>query len=199
MPSVRVITLHYGAAPYLSVSRRINERYCHKQGVDFVVVDREQRGRRDALWSKVTRAREQLDGCDLLVYLDADAVFVDHAAPIETLADLLPDERVMLIGEDDKPGIANTGVWALRNTHRARVLLDTWDTATDRDKTLRSRWPLDEGGFNEQVMPAHRADIELKPRRELDLVTGGFIQHPMGLTLSAKADALTAIAKRIGL
>ena len=197
--TLRVLTLHFGGAPYLAISRRINERYCRRHGLEFIVADRCERGKLDAVWSKVTRAREALAGCDTLLYLDADAVFVDHDAPIDALTSLLPPGRSMLIGEDFQANVANTGAWLVRNTPTGHQLLGAWDDAPNADPTLCTRWPLDEAGFNERVLPAYRAHIELKPRRELNLIDGPFIRHFCMQTISAKTDALAAIAKRMGL
>lgn len=196
---LRVLALHFGGAPYLAASRFVNAKYCASHGLDFVVADRLRQGKRDALWSKVTLAKRHLAGCDALLYLDGDAVFVDHERGPETLTVLLPIDRSMLIGEDFTPGVANTGTWLIRNDEAGRAILDTWEAAPTADKTLCSRWPLDEAGFNEQVMPAHRGSIELMPRRALDLVDGDFIKHPCGLAITAKTDFLTRIAERYGL
>lgn len=195
--TLRLLTLHFGGAPCLEASRFVNERYCRKQGIELVVAGRLQQGKRDALWSKVTRAREHLAGCDALLYLDGDAVIVDHERSPDFLLDAL-GARSMLIGEDFSPGVANTGVWLIRNNEAGRRILDAWDMAPAVDPTLCTRWPLDEAGFNEIVLPAHRSDIERKPRRELNFIDGDFVQHPCGLAITAKTEFLTRIAKRFG-
>ncbi len=198
--NLRAFSLHYGAAPYLSISRAINERYCARHGIRFDIVGpSENRGKRDKLWSKVSRAKDLLTDCDALLYLDADAVFVDHEKPPTELTDRLPSYLSMLIGEDDKPGVANTGAWLIRNSADGRSILDAWDNTPNRDPSLCRRWPLDEAGFNELVMPEFGEIIELKPRSELNLMDGEYVNHFCMVSTAAKTDALARIAKRLGL
>jgi len=182
---LRVLTLHYGDAPYLAASREINERYCRRHGLELVVagpLDDE----RHPLWSKVPRALEALRDCDALLYIDGDAVFVDHTRGPEFLLERLPPGRALLIGEDFTPGIANTGVWLVLNTLEGRAILDDWSRTPDSDPSLAFRWPVDEAGFNERILHRHGRAVELVPRSELDLVKGDFIRHHMAEPLRAK-------------
>lgn len=195
---LRVLTLHYGAAPYLAAARFVNAKYCARHGLEFVVADRLRQGKRDAIWSKVTQARTHLADCDALLYIDGDAVFVNHETPPEWLTVQLPPNRSMLIGEDFKSSVANTGAWLIRSDEAGRAILDTWEASPTDDPTLCTRWPLDEAGFNERVLPVHRQHIELKPRPGLNLIDGDFIRHPIGAATTAKTEMLTRIAKRFG-
>ena len=187
---LRVLTLHFGSDPYLAISREVNERYCRQHGIEFRVAEpKHHPDDRDPLWSKVTRAREALDDVDFLLYLDADAVFVDHARDPWWLAmRLRAGGRDMLIGEDFTPGQANTGVWLVRNTSATARLLEDWQTAPERDPSLVHRWPLDEAGFNEQVLAKHRDSIWLVPGPEF--VRGPFIRHHMAEPVTAKTRKL---------
>lgn len=189
---LRVLTLHFGSAEYLRLTRGINERYCAKWGLEFVVAEPEdQRSRRglDPIWSKVTAARRALEGCDSLLYLDGDAFLVDRELPPEALTERLPAEKSMLVGEE-RAGVANTGVWLVRNNDTGRAILDAWIATPRADPTLAHRWPLDEAGFNERVLPEFLSAIELPSRTSLDLRGGPFIRHLCMRTIAAKADAL---------
>ena len=134
---------------------------------------------------KVPAVLHALADADAVLYLDADAVFVDHERSPEWLLKRMHG-AAMLIGEDFKPGVANTGVWLVRNTPSAQEILRAWARTPERDATLFTRWPLDEAGFNEQVLAAYRADIELVPRAELNLVDGDFIRHHMSEPVASK-------------
>jgi len=182
---VRVLTLHFGGAPYLQVSRDINERYCRRYGLEFIVAPALNNGRHPA-WSKVARALGLLGDCDALLYIDGDAVFVDHARGPQVLTERLTPTRAMLVGEDFTRGVANTGVWLLRNSTEGHAILRDWSLAPEVDPSLTFRWPVDEAGFNEQVLPRHRDAIDFIPRSELDLVKGDFIRHYMAEPAAAK-------------
>lgn len=198
---IRVLTLHFGGAPYLPISHEINRQYCERHGLEFVVADDLDDGRHP-LWSKVARARAALAGVEAVLYIDADAVFVDHERGPEHLLERLPRTRAMLIGEDFTPGAANTGVWVVRNTLAGETILDAWDRVPQYRPELAHRWPVDEAGFNAEVLPFYRYAIELVPRAELDLVRGDFIRHHMkdherGKTLRLKRER-TDLATRYG-
>lgn len=198
---LRVLTLHFGEAPYLAASRAINERYCRRHELEFVLAAPLDDGRHP-LWSKVPRALEALPGSDAVLYIDGDAVFVDHERSPEVLLDRLASPRAMLIGEDFTRGVANTGVWVVSNSTEGRAILRDWSLAPEADPSLAVRWPVDEAGFNEVVLPWHRNTVQLVPRAELDLVKGDFIRHHMAEPARAKAMRLERerrhLARRYG-
>ncbi len=183
---LRVLTLHFGGAPYLAISREINEQYCRRHGLELIVATPLADGRHP-LWSKVPRALEALHDCDAALYIDGDAVFVDHSRGPDFLLERLEPTRAMLVGEDFTPSVANTGVWLIRNCPEGHAILRDWSLAPEIDASLAFRWPVDEAGFNEQVLPRHRAAIELVARSEIDLVKGDFIRHHMAEPARAKA------------
>lgn len=182
---LRVLTLHFGGAPYLAISREINERYCRRHGLELVVAAPLADGRHP-LWSKVPRALEALAGVDVVLYIDGDAVFVDHERSPDIVLEHLTLTQAMLIGEDFTPGVANTGVWLVRNSDQARAVLRDWSLAPEADRSLAFRWPVDEAGFNEQVLPRHRDAIRIVSRAELDFVKGDFVRHHMAAPVRAK-------------
>jgi hypothetical protein len=132
-----------------------------------------------------------------VLYIDGDAVFVDHDRGPEFLLDRFAPALAMLIGEDFTPGVANTGVWLVRNSADGRAILRDWSLATEADPSLAFRWPVDEAGFNEQVLPRHRGAIDLVPRSELDLVKGDFIRHHMAEPVGAKTLRLERERRRL--
>ena len=193
---LRVLTLHFGGAPYLAISRELNELYCRRHGLELVVASAIEDGRHP-LWSKVQRVREALDDCDALLYIDGDAVFVDHERSPDVLVGRLAPNHAMLIGEDFTSGVANTGVWLLRNCSDGHAILRDWSLAPAVDPSLAFRWPVDEAGFNEKVLPRHRAAIGIVSRSELDFVKGDFIRHYMAEPARAKTIRLERERKRL--
>ena len=188
---LRVLTLHFGEAPYLQISHEINERYCRRYGLEFVV-GAPRDDRRHPLWSKVPLALEALRDCDALLHIDGDAVFVDHGRGPELLVERLAQERSMLIGEDFTSGVANTGVWLVRNTSEGRAILRDWSRAPDLDPSLAFRWPVDEAGFNEQILPRYRNAIDLVPRGDLEPREGRLHPPPHGRAHASEDDPARA-------
>lgn len=106
-------------AGYADVSLRTKYAYAARHGFDVSAV----RGRiakdRPASWSKIPLCRQNLDHCDWLWWLDADAAITNSEIDVRRYCDNDAD----LVATHDANGI-NCGSFLLRNSDGARRLLD---------------------------------------------------------------------------
>lgn len=192
---IRVCTLHFGERSYFPESRQFGESYCARHGYSWHVLPGVQyTDQRDLRWSKIPGVLEvlALPDTDFVFYLDADAVVANPVNSLDRLVLALGDSDI-LIGED-WPRHVNTGVWLAKPS--SADILKFWERTPALDTTLCNRWPVDEAGFNEQVVQRYQGQgrILVKTRRELDLVSG-FVHHQMAGKQDAKKRSLSARAR----
>jgi Nucleotide-diphospho-sugar transferase len=189
---IAVLSLQFGSLGYFDLSARNHRNYCAKHGVSYFLARGEDYASacagRHLAWSKLLAARDVLleSKVDAVLYLDADAVFAKGApAPDQIVAPFF-NGKTMLVSEDDYPGVANTGVWCLRNTPQAIALLDYWWSNPGR---FSEEWPVEEGAFNEVVLPKFSSLIALASRADCDWVRGS-VKHFMAGTEERKLQLL---------
>jgi len=191
---IRVCTLHFGKRDYFSESSRFGEAYCALHGYSWhVIPGLHYPDGRDLRWSKVRGVATYLAWAetDYVFYLDADAIVANPNNSLKQLVDAIGDKD-LLIGEDF-PGHINTGVWLVKPS--GLDILRFWETTPELDESLRHRWPVDEAGFIEQVVPRYHERIAVKKRRELNLVNG-FVHHQMAGSQELKKAHLAIRNKR---
>jgi hypothetical protein len=174
---IRVCTLQFGEREYFAESKRFGEDYCARHGYSWHVLPGvSYTDGRDLRWSKVPGVSQvlQMPDTEFVFYIDADAVVVNPNSSLDTLIRAIGDKDI-LIGED-MPGHINTGVWLAKPS--SVDILRFWEFTPYLDETLRNRWPVDEAGFIERVMPVYGHRIIVKTRLELNLVNG-FVHHQM--------------------
>lgn len=193
---IRVCTLQFGERAYFAESSRFGESYCARHGYSWHVLPGvEYPDQRDLRWSKVPGVASVLmmPDTDFVLYLDADAVVGNPANSLDRLVTAIGGKDI-LIGEDS-PHHINTGVWLARPS--AIDILRFWSRTPLVDKTLTRRWPVDEAGFNEQVLPKYSDRIVVKTRFELNLVDG-FVHHQMAGSQLTKKNIMSARNPRKG-
>jgi hypothetical protein len=186
---IMVATLVFGDVPYWRFSREINADYCSVHGYEFRVIPDGEIRDRSRVWLKVSGVRALLNEADVLLFMDADAYFVERTQPIETLLELMGSATVML-GTDrrDKSFAwsdrnANTGVFVIRRSELGFRILDEWWAAP---KLYDSQWlwrqPPEQGAFNYLVRPLFPdSAIKVIPYHHLNGVDGEFIRHLIGM------------------
>jgi len=179
-----VVTLQFGALPYFEDSTAINAAYCARHGIAWRVCGAVELTDRHLVWSKVAIVAQALKTADQVLFLDADAVFVDHASPPADLLALL-GRKALLFGLD-AAGQANTGiVLARRSEATTRILSDWWKVPT-HDNRHAFRWPLEQGALNRNIIGRHRDALALVPSSELTT-----IRHFAGSLLATKTRAIS--------
>lgn len=196
---IALLSLQFGKLPYFEVSATLQREYCTRYGLAYELVRGEfyskHCGGRDLIWSKVLAVLEHLQihpEVEGVLYLDADAVPSDTAPSPKNLVSVLPDSHTLLIAEDDAPGLANTGAWFIRNNAIAKELLSYW---WENPGDYSTKWPVDEGAFNQSVLPTFLEHITLSPRAQTDWVRG-HIRHFMAGTAQRKLQLLQNEAAR---
>jgi hypothetical protein len=125
----RRVLCSLGAGPYadlLAVSSITFEAYAARHGYDLRLETEVVAPERPPAWSKIALVRELLDGYDEVLWIDADAIFLDISKDIAEL--VRPGKDLYLVEhlyeQDDSWRSANTGVFLVRSTRWARRFLD---------------------------------------------------------------------------
>lgn len=184
-----VVSLQFGEREYFAVSRTALERFCAYQGYALVIDSGATfADGRDQRWSKVGAMLDALATYERVLYLDADALPVNHRRSINELASLL-GSACLLVGEDS-PGHANTGVMVARRS--AVDVLEHWASVPEQHPETRSTWPVDELGFNQYTLPAFRSRIATcrGAGTDADFLRGSFFNHFCNGTAARKAESL---------
>lgn len=206
LPRFGVVTLQFGELMYFHYTNYVNTRYCRRHGLPYCVQGKGMERDRHPVWFKVKAALDHLPNFDYLLFLDADAMFIDHERHVEILLAHLGPDNVLLIGSDRAcadwgfdDSEANTGVFLLKNVPLAqRLLADWWNLPVD-DPDVAFRWPVDQLGFNRHIFGSYRQHIAFVDYRILNGIDGDFIYHVMHedevsktLLLEQRRDALVA-------
>jgi hypothetical protein len=166
-----------------------NRTYCEIHGYEYAVEKYEKplRSDRGVNWEKVLHILRNLHDCDYLFYLDADALFWAHTIAIhEELVPRIGDCEIMVpvdvASERSRwnTGKANVGVGLYKNTENCRKIVQDWDTASERPECekYRSDSQLDQGGFNDYILPKYWSQIKLlKEYYLMGGYLGLFIRH----------------------
>jgi hypothetical protein len=126
-PSRRVLC-SLGIGPYvdiLAVSSLTFEAYAARHGYDLVLSTEPIAPERPPAWQKIALVRRLLDSYEEVLWVDADAIFLDIS---QDVADLVrPGKDLYLVEqvwEGGRARSANTGVFLIRATDWSRSFLD---------------------------------------------------------------------------
>lgn len=153
--------------------------YCHRHGYRFVV-ETDRLGpafARPASWSKILLVRRELEAADWVLWTDADAMIVNPAVRLESLAD--PDADFVIA--KDRNGI-NAGVFLLRSCPAAFKFLDrVWSETSFIDhywwEQAAIMYVLDTGAHGLRVKHPPKGAMNAYPE---DYRPGDFIIHTPG-------------------
>lgn len=117
----------------LRLASRSFAPYARRHGYDLLLHNRIVVPERPAPWSKIPILRDLVERYRVVVWIDADAVIVDHGADVAE--ELRPDAFLYLVEHtvhgEPRP---NTGVMLLRGGEQAATFLDTvWELAKYAD------------------------------------------------------------------
>jgi hypothetical protein len=126
---MRRVLCSLGVGPYedlLAISSITFEAYAELHGYDLRLANELVAPERPPAWSKIALVRELLERYDEVLWVDADAIFLDISKDIADLVrrgkDLYLVEHVY--DQDESWRSANTGVFLVRSTRWARKFLD---------------------------------------------------------------------------
>ena len=184
---IKVLQYMYGEQEYFSISENVNELYCRHHGHEHRIVRTPPRTDRHITWQKIPIILSELNDCDYLLFLDADAIFYSHERKIvDELVPLMNGKPILMaqdIGCESlrwTPGKPNSGVILMENSDMVREFLEYWDSASDIDESTRWSWPPEQRALWDVVMPKFGDRLEVHP--EYYLIQGRygqFIRHYM--------------------
>lgn len=174
---IGVASLQFGSKVYFDFSRSLLERYAARHGYALAIGSGgELPDGRAQHWGKLPLILAELERCELVLYVDADAVIVDESREVLSLLPYL-GEADMLAARDSSWNV-NTGVMLVRAS--AQSLLSAWASLPLAFPELGHTWPLDELAFNRHVLPGvgDRVAVPMLERgSECDFIAGCFIRH----------------------
>jgi hypothetical protein len=98
--------------------------YAAEHGYSIVCQRRLVDGARTVMWNKLSIVRKVLhEGeCDWLMWVDADAIILNRAVPVESLIERVPEGKLAVFGMDDNGLCA--GVFLVKNCDWSRMFFD---------------------------------------------------------------------------
>jgi len=121
---------------YSKYTHAINRQYCKKHSYDFISYDRHLDPSRHPAWSKIKAIHNHIDDYDWIMWIDADAIFLNHNKRIEPLLD---DGYNIIISKTFD--LINSGVFLIKgnNEWSKSFLDDVYDQTQFLDST-NNRW-----------------------------------------------------------
>ncbi len=200
-----VTTLAFGDIPYFSLSQRINSTYCRIHDYDFKLIPPSEITDRSRLWRKVSGVAAILAEADFVLFLDADAYFVDFGESLNPLIQRMGD-AALLFGSDRRDKTfawsdrnANTGVFVVRNSKQGfRVFEEWWNAPIRYDSRWLWMWPPEQAALNYVVRPLFpECVIKVIPYFYMNGSDGTFIRHLMGMPNDQRVQVLKSELERL--
>jgi len=159
----------HGDFEYFAWSEKINRRYCERHGYSYVARRNPGRTDRHINWQKIPDIIAELQDCDYLLSLDADAFFYAQELKIEEeLIPLMGDKHVLMaqdFGSEQErwtPGFPNAGVILMKATGQVKRFLADWDQSSEIDDKYKWEWPLEQRSLWEVVLPGHQEIVHIE-------------------------------------
>jgi len=194
-PRIKIVQYMHGALPYFPLSERINHRYCGLHGYQYVIRRDRPREDRHVSWHRLPVILDELNHCDYLIYMDADAFFYGDCFPVEEyLLPLMAGHDILMAadiaheGQRWNPDKPNAGVIVMKATPEVRRFMETWDASSEIAPRLRWEWPVEQKALWECVLPKFPDFLRVEP--DYYLIQGHyglFIRHLMSFTNEQRA------------
>lgn len=94
------------------LSSKIMAAYCAKRGYEFICYNHLPDRSRRANWNKVKIIEQELDGCDWVLWMDADSIPVNNNFAVERLISQCDGKDLIISGDD--AGLCS-GIFLIRN------------------------------------------------------------------------------------
>ena len=186
-PRIKVLQYMYGDQEYFSISEKINGLYCRHHGHEHKIVRTPPRTDRHITWQKIPVILSELNDCDYLLFLDADAIFygqehkiVDELIPLMNGKPILMAQDIGCESLRWTPGRPNSGVIFMKNEESVKEYFEYWNTGSEIDESTRWSWPPEQRALWDIVMPKYPDRLEV--HSEYYLIQGRygqFIRHYM--------------------
>ena len=193
-PHIKVLQYMHGDFAYFYWSEMINRKYCERHHYEYVISHEQPRDDRNVTWHKIPVIKNELNNCDYLLFVDADAHFYSHELKIEEELIPLLKEKPLLIAQDCvkessrwRKGLVNTGVIFMKNDVRAHELLTYWDYLSDRTPQWCWGGHYEQTAFDESILKSsHKYVSLLHDYYLMNSPLSLYIRHYMGESLECK-------------
>jgi hypothetical protein len=138
---IGVITIydrHYD--PVTEVTFPVVRSYCKSHGYLFKSVYSQPESWAEAVWEKIPVLRDHLQYFDWLMWIDADAMVMNHTIRLERLIDSAYENAHLIISRDEN-GL-NAGVFLLKNCDDSMKFLEEVDSK--KSEFISRRYPEQE-------------------------------------------------------
>lgn len=212
-----VAQLFYGDLPYFKFARAINQQWCLSKGHVYAELGKpsvpsifREPGPYylHPNWWKVWSLLEFVKADSNILFLDADAYVVNQRLELSDLwATLFPEpQQVFAAGWDQaskdvvwsKTSI-NAGVFAMRPQAPLREMLTEWSHVPWYDETYRTAWPVEQAGFNRNILHRWKRFINLVPYDLINGHDGINICHLMSMSSEKRVEIMAEVCKQRGI
>jgi galactosyl transferase GMA12/MNN10 family len=178
----------------------VNSRYCQDHGYEWTpMLLTEERSWAETVWQKIPILRKWLERYDWLMWIDADAMVMNHRIKIERLLGDAGDRDLVI--SSDLHGL-NAGVFILRDSEWSRKFLEDVDAL--KPEFLSHKYPEQEA----MSRVLHNEDLSnwnhvysppqwLLNQFWLQWIPGDFIIHHAGGSVEDKVKGLTPFLSKV--
>ena len=187
--------------PVANITFPINQRYCESQGYvfDFRYFEKKDSWA-ETVWMKISLLKGLMfpGGYDWLMWIDADAMVMNHRIKIEDLIAKCSPEANLIISSD-LHGL-NAGVFIIRNCLWSKVLLSAVEDK--KDEYLSHKYPEQEAMDSVISEIGNKERVAYLPQWLLNQfwlqwIPGDFIIHHSGGSVEDKVAGLTPFLEKV--
>lgn len=202
----------------------VNYMYAAKQGYNFVVercpqqldMDKEWmwdgKNEYKMVWSKPALMKRFLQYYDYVVYMDSDAVFVDHEKKIQDVLQRYfeNDPKVCMVMAKDCPSSeggcsnvfsendGNAGVIIAKNKKETFDVLQGWfDATSDKCARWKTEFPYEQACINSLKDSTFKGQIKIVDTIELGGWDGNWIRHLMSKTKEERETYIGGLLEKL--
>ena len=174
--------------------------YCHRRGYEFVCYRHVPDPSRPASWNKIRLIQQELQYCDWLIWMDADAIPVNPDFSIERLIEKLPDKDFLV--SSDENGLC-FGVFVVRNCAWSVKFFDTiWfvgqmDLDFAKQYHMVPRWEQVSAIALMKNFPSIAEHIQLLPMDFVSNPLSDFCQHSFAIHYWATGNSASRITRKM--
>lgn len=193
---IAILTVYDDAyAPVANITCPVIERYCIAHGYTPWVRRREKLSSwSETVWQKIPLLRESFEDYDWVMWIDADAMVMNHTIRLERIIESALGQSNLIISRDEN-GL-NAGVFLLKNCLMSHKFLE--DVDSKKQEFLSHRYPEQEA--MESCLPY--CSTAYVPSWVLNQfwctwMPGDFIVHHAGGSVQDKVKGLTPFLDKV--
>lgn len=188
--------------PVDDITSPVNLQYCKDHGYEFTpILLTKDRTWAETVWHKIPVMTEWLSRYDWLMWIDADAMVMNHTIKIERLIEQTNAANISLIVSSDENGL-NAGVFLVKNCEWSRKYLEAVDSVKPLfiDKKYPEQMAMDKVLRNDSRDSYYH--VAYLPKWLLNQfwctwLPGDFIVHHAGGSVEDKVEGLTPFLDKV--